>query len=197
MAVNGRRETDKRVIRTKKSIKAALFKLLETKDLSSVTISELTALANVNRRTFYTHYRNITDILDEVEGDLVASLKSLAENFDTCDYEKSAYNMFIGLHEIIMTDFDYYFHLIHVDTRGVLMTRLKNVIKRCVDDLLSTVTIKRGGEGAAVSAFIGGGFFNLYMEWYLNPDSIPLEEAARLASGMVSVCVKNAAAVLK
>ncbi len=197
MAENERRDNDKRVIRTKKAIKAALFKLLETKELSSVTISELTAAANVNRRTFYTHYRNITDILDEVENDLVASLKSLADKFDTCDYEKSAYNMFIGLHGIIMTDFDYYFHLIQVDTRGTLMTRLKNVIKRCADDLLSTVAIRRGGGGTAISAFIGGGFFNLYMEWYLNPGNITLEEAARLASSMVSVCVKNAAAILK
>ncbi len=197
MAETERHDTDKRVIRTKKAIKSALFKLLETKELSSVTISELTAEANVNRRTFYTHYRNITDILDEVEGDLVAALKKLTEKFDAEDYEQSAYNIFIGLHHIIIADFDNYFHLIRVDTRGTLTTRLKNVIKHHVDNLLLTLTIKRGGWGAAVSAFIVGGFFNLYMEWYLNPDNIPLEEAARLASGMVGVCVKNAAAILK
>ena len=68
---------DRRVIRTKKAIRSALFKLMESKDISSITISELTALANVNRRTFYTHYSNITDILDETEAEIVEALQQL------------------------------------------------------------------------------------------------------------------------
>ena len=62
MAVMTRNNSDKRVIRTKKAIRTALFKLMESKDIASITISELTTLANVNRRTFYTHYSNITAV---------------------------------------------------------------------------------------------------------------------------------------
>ena len=86
MTSSARHETDKRVVRTKKAIRSALFRIMENKDIADITISELTAEANVNRRTFYTHYRNITDILTEVETDFVTALKQLADNFDPQNY---------------------------------------------------------------------------------------------------------------
>ena len=70
MNTSPRHNSDKRVIRTKKAIRNALFKMMETKELSHISISELTAGANVNRRTFYTHYSDITEILDEIEAAL-------------------------------------------------------------------------------------------------------------------------------
>lgn len=194
---NSRHDSDKRVIRTKKSIKNALFKIMESKDISSITISELTNEANVNRRTFYTHYRNITDILDEVEGELVTALKALGDKYDPNDFEKSTYNLFIGLDKLISEDFDYYFHLVRVDMRGMLMSRLKTVIKSTAEDILSHITKTKGSNAASVAAFIAGGFFNLYIEWHYNNNGMTLEEAARVASRMVGICIKNAEPVIE
>jgi len=58
--------TDSRPIKTKKSIKQALLILLKEKDMSSITISELAVAASVSRKTFYLHYKDISDILDEI-----------------------------------------------------------------------------------------------------------------------------------
>lgn len=188
---SARHDSDKRVIRTKKAIKSALFRIMEDKDISSITISELTAKANVNRRTFYTHYRNITDILNEIEGDLVAALGELVQKFDSSDFEASTYNLFLGLNELITVEFDYYFHLVRVDMRGMLMSRLKNVIKTSTDQLLENFCKKHGQDASVVSAFIVGGFFNTYLEWHNHPADIPIERAAKLASCMVGLCVDN------
>lgn len=186
-----RHDSDKRVIRTKKAIKAALFRIMEDKDISSITISELTQKANVNRRTFYTHYRNITDILNEIEGDLVAALKELAKQFDSSDFEASTYKLFVGLNELITVEFDYYFHLVRVDMRGMLMSRLKNVIKASTDKLLENLSDRQGQDAAVISSFIVGGFLNTYLEWHNHPTEIPIERAAKLASCMVNLCVDN------
>ena len=43
----------------------ALMELLERKPFESITVSELCAEAGVHRSTFYLHYENITDLLDE------------------------------------------------------------------------------------------------------------------------------------
>ena len=43
----------------------ALLKLLETKDLDYITITEITKKAGVNRSTFYLHYDNIYDLFEE------------------------------------------------------------------------------------------------------------------------------------
>lgn len=185
-----RRDLDKRVIRTKKAIKSALFQLMEKKDISSITISELTESANVNRRTFYTHYRSITDILDEIETDLVSALTELMQGFDVNEYRTSAYNLFMGIDDLITGEFDYYFHVVRVDMRGMLMSRLKSVIKETTDKLLSKICNK--SDDGLVSAFVVGGFFNTYLEWHIHPQSMTLEEAAELASTMAALCIEKA-----
>lgn len=185
-----RHEYDKRVIRTKKAIRAALFKIMESKNITDITISELTAEAGVNRRTFYTHYRNITDILVEVENDFLKSLKNLTEDFDTCDYESSAYKLFIGFDNLVSGEFSYYFHLVHVDMRGVLMSRLKSIIKRFAEEIVEQISRKRGSDAATIAAFIAGGFFNVYLE-YINSDDLSVEHAAEIASAMVAICAKS------
>ncbi len=43
----------------------ALIALLEQKEFSYITISEICAAAGVNRSTFYLHYENTRDLLDE------------------------------------------------------------------------------------------------------------------------------------
>ena len=136
MTTTIRHNSDKRVIRTKKAIKSALFRLMETKDISDITISELTTCANVNRRTFYTHYRCLTDILNEIESDLVQELSVLLSKIDLHDYKTSMYDLFIDLHNMVTGEFDYYFHLMRMDMRGVLLSRLKNALKN------SSISIK-------------------------------------------------------
>lgn len=185
-----RHDSDKRVIRTKKAIKAALFKIMEEKDISSITISELTEKANINRRTFYTHYRSITDILDEIEGDLVQALTELMRNFDVKEYRTSAYNLFMGLNDLISGEFDYYFQLVRVDMRGMLISRLKHVIKETTDKLLAQIC-RRTDDISMISSFIVGGFFNSYLEWHNHPDRLTAEQAAELASSMVAFCVER------
>ena len=43
----------------------ALLALLEKKEFAYITIRELCAAAGVNHSTFYLHYQNITELLDE------------------------------------------------------------------------------------------------------------------------------------
>jgi len=56
---------DIRVIRTQTALLEALEVILKTKKLTNVTITELCSVASINRNTFYYHYNNIIDFLDE------------------------------------------------------------------------------------------------------------------------------------
>ncbi len=62
---------DKRLIRTKKAIIAALIDLLTVKDLSEITVTELTERADINRKTFYLHYNRIEDIIADFGEDVL------------------------------------------------------------------------------------------------------------------------------
>lgn len=192
MAVMTRNNSDKRVIRTKKAIRTALFKLMESKDIASITISELTTLANVNRRTFYTHYSNITDILDETESEIVEALGELISQFDSASLVDSTYHIFIELNRLITDEYGFYFHLMKSDFRGVLVTRMKTVLKASADKILGRFTIPADGKYITLmSSFINAGFLNLFLEWNKSGNDVSIETAAKVASVMVDFCVKN------
>ena len=49
--------TDRRVRKTKKQLRLALMELLAEKSAKSISVRELTERADINRGTFYIHYR--------------------------------------------------------------------------------------------------------------------------------------------
>ena len=58
---------DRRQRKTRTAIQNALLSLLREKSINEITISELTELADVNRKTFYNHYANLQQVRSELE----------------------------------------------------------------------------------------------------------------------------------
>ena len=61
-----RRSTDRRVVRTRKAIREAFFKLMEDQDYHKITIASIAREADIDRKTFYLHYSSVSDLVDEV-----------------------------------------------------------------------------------------------------------------------------------
>ncbi len=72
-------KTDRRVSKTRNAITNTLLKLMEEKPVSEITVSELTELADVNRKTFYNHYENIDSVLLELENNCSSWVLSFVE----------------------------------------------------------------------------------------------------------------------
>ena len=72
---------DRRVRRTKRRLRQALAQLLLEKDLSSITVRELTELADVNRGTFYTHYKDLYDMLEQMENEMFQELEDMLDSY--------------------------------------------------------------------------------------------------------------------
>lgn len=66
---------DRRVRRTKKRLREALLGLLCTKSVEDITVSELAIKADINRGTFYTHYRDAEDLLANIENDFLKRIE--------------------------------------------------------------------------------------------------------------------------
>jgi AcrR family transcriptional regulator len=67
MAIN---DNDIRVKRTKRLIRQGLSELAKTKSLSKISVKELTDLVEINRGTFYLHYKDISDLVESIETEL-------------------------------------------------------------------------------------------------------------------------------
>lgn len=62
-------KTDRRIRKTKTVLRKALTHILKEKELKDISVSELTELADVNRGTFYLHYKDIYDLFEQIENE--------------------------------------------------------------------------------------------------------------------------------
>ncbi len=62
---------DLRVKRTINSIKEAFFELRKKKSLNKISVKELSELAMINKATFYLHYRDIFELSDKLENEMI------------------------------------------------------------------------------------------------------------------------------
>ena len=58
------KKTDRRVLRTRKMLLEGLTDLLKEKDIKDISVKELADYADINRCTFYLHYKDVYDMLE-------------------------------------------------------------------------------------------------------------------------------------
>ena len=74
-------KVDRRYSYTHNVLKDAMLELLHTMDFNQVTVASLCRQADVGRATFYTHFDNLTDVLEElVEDAIKATQRSTSKN---------------------------------------------------------------------------------------------------------------------
>ena len=62
-----------RAERSKAALKAAFLELFRTEEPEEISVVELCRMAGVNRSTFYAHYSEPRDLLDETEDEVLAA----------------------------------------------------------------------------------------------------------------------------
>ena len=69
---------DRRIERTRRSLRDAVLKLAETEDLDDISVHDITRKAGINRATFYQHYRDKHELIAQTVDFLLQQL------FDGC-----------------------------------------------------------------------------------------------------------------
>ncbi len=71
---------DRRTARTRAALRKALAEEIDaTGDLTSVTVTGVTERAGLTRRTFYSHYKDIPDLVLHIEKEALAELRPAVE----------------------------------------------------------------------------------------------------------------------
>lgn len=68
---------DRRIKKTKKLLREGLTSLMQTKSIKDITVKELADNIDINRGTFYLYYKDIYDMLDKVETELMEEFNEL------------------------------------------------------------------------------------------------------------------------
>ncbi|MBK8837060.1 MAG: TetR/AcrR family transcriptional regulator [Anaerolineae bacterium] len=68
---------DRRVARSKASIRDALVSLITEHGFDAVTVNDIAARADINRGTFYLHYRDKFDLLEQTEDEVIGKIERI------------------------------------------------------------------------------------------------------------------------
>lgn len=75
---------DRRIIKTKKLLISTMLDLLQKKSLVKITVSEICDIAMVSRATFYLHYKDKYDLLEECLSELERRIVNSADETEIC-----------------------------------------------------------------------------------------------------------------
>lgn len=80
---------NRRTLYTKKVIKESLITLLKNKEIHQVTVTDICKNADINRGTFYTHYKDAYDLLQSMEDELFNQIIKYIDETPVKNYSDS------------------------------------------------------------------------------------------------------------
>jgi AcrR family transcriptional regulator len=81
---------DRRVLKTRNSLKATFIELLLNEDFDDLTVKVIAEKANIGRKTFYLHYLDKYDLMDAIIDDYFSELAATCERHANLLFDEKA-----------------------------------------------------------------------------------------------------------
>ena len=172
---------DRRVTKTKNSIRKAFRELILQKEFSSITITELAALADIDRKTFYLHYTSVEDILKEFEDELADKVMALLKNREHIDISF----FFHSLNDIMMEDISLYRRFSAATSYSFFLARCKNILKSSITESFYPKSGISRAYFEVYAEYISSGVISIYTNWLSSEQELSLEELTAAAEDAV------------
>lgn len=178
------KKLDRRQIRTKRRIREALMALVVEKPLEKITIKELAERADIDRKTFYLHYGAISEVVIEMQEEILGRLESMIEAYDLFQPDFDAQALFRDINSIVGSESEFYRRMLVMDRYSFFYERLKDMMKaylqRKYHDHLDSTTVSRV-KLELYMEYVATGVMAVYVHWLKHPE-YSLDEVAEAAS---------------
>lgn len=162
---------DRRVQKTKAAIREAFLALLDKKPLEEITVTELAKEANIERKTFYLHYNNIGEIVEEIEQIVVEMIDEA-----TGDLPVNSREYFAQLTRIMSDNFDY-FSTIMKDPKFIsFQGRSQNILRSALMEHYRKSTDLDPDHLELYADFYAAGISSIYIHWMQYGQKLDLED---------------------
>ena len=156
----GAAQEDKRIRRTKKLLRQALTRLMQQKDFPSITVTDVVREADINRGTFYAHYRDVYDLIADIQPRETSTLEPVLTR--AMDYLEENREIVTAL----------------VRGTGVegFGRKMITVLEECRLEMLPYRTV----EDTYAARFMSTGIVGMLEKWITDPQPIPKTEMTEL-----------------
>lgn len=177
---------DRRVRRTRNQLQNALIELLREKPLQGITVRELTERADVNRGTFYAHYKDIYDMVEQMENQLLGEFETLLDNYPPDSLAKDLYPLLSDVFCFVEKNRDLFPTFLGWQTADRFLRRFSRVIyDKCLRDWAGMYPLGDLSEPNYYLEFVVSGAASLVYTWVKRDFRESPEEMARLSGRLI------------
>lgn len=169
---------DRRIIKTRKAIRTAFKELVQQKDMSEITISELTKRANITRSTFYMYYDTVDGVRAEIENEIIEDINKNMDEGDIYNCLSNPYPLLRMLAEEIAQQDENNRYILSSNNSGQLLEKISGHITASVMNFITSNDIKVADIGRTryIVAFAAAGTMECFKLWFNHNSSLTLEE---------------------
>lgn len=182
MNTKGNRSTGK----TRRALKQALVHLLCEKPINEITVREISELADLNRGTFYLHYRDVFDMVEQIENEMIAEILHMLDAYTPEAEVGSPYALLKDIFGYVAQNADMCRVLLSRNGDIALLEKLKTVVSGHILHYWDALLDKRGSKYYALyNAYIISGCIGLVESWLNSGMKESPEEIAGIAQDMM------------
>jgi AcrR family transcriptional regulator len=170
---------DRRKKYTRMVLKESLIKLLKDKQISEITVKEICELADVNRSTFYAHYLDLYDLLNNLEEEVLEDMKAYL-SYDYVEKEEESIRMTEKILEYIVENKEITQILLHENADPVFQMRVIKIAQKYLVESWGLANKLENDLSHYLSTFVIGGCLQLIKEWMDDGLKMPPKEMAIL-----------------
>lgn len=177
---------DRRVRRTRAQLRRALTQLLAEKDLRSISVRELTDRADINRGTFYAHYRDIYDLMEHLENEFFTELHQRLSRYTPQQLQGDLAPVLEDVLHLVSENRDLLPSLLDPQSSDRFFLRLSGVIFDMYRRGWTLVyPLGNGEEPNYCLSFVVSGMVGLVRSWAQRGFQEPPDAIAALASRLI------------
>lgn len=180
--IRKRGNQDRRVSRTKRNVRIALTRLLSQKPLGEITVTELAGAADINRKTFYNYYSDVSMVVDEIEDDIAADFAAAIHDIDFLEINRRPSGIFLTIARLIEKDLEFYASVFAAREQASLIQKivapLKEQLYLCFYDQVGP----EAEQFEFLLEFTVSGMIAVYQRWFNTGRKQDIEELSRQLS---------------
>lgn len=179
------KKEDRRIRRTKKQLRQSLAELMDEKEFKDITVKEIAERADLNRGTFYFHYRDTYDLKDKVEDELVEVFRDHLSEYQPTDDEHSVRDI---ADEVLayMQDNRFLVRTLFRDDSGEsLRTKFMLALEETISRVQTAYVHSSEKQKRYVCRFLANGIIGVIAMWLEQDEETKQEEIADILDDMI------------
>ena len=165
LEINMSKAEYKSAIRSKRLINEALADLLHEKPLDKITVTDVVNRAELNRGTFYAHYKDIPDVVDHLIQQTFDTIRSAVDQ-QTDSITDVGEKLLSTIQIILEEDLFFYRKILNSNASAIMQEQLVNVVIAFMLEHKDRFYSGSNEEYMVKIRFCAGGLSNLYRDWF-------------------------------